>query len=184
MQGAVDGHQQLAAEVAVADAVIGRQTGIYHRSWQHLPIHHPWFGQHTPEADDGDLRRVDDTPHAFGTPVAQAGDGDGRVGEFGAAQPASPRPLHQIAQSGHELGQGLLVGVVDGRRHQATATQRNRPADVDAVAGAELPTLVKAVELRHLAQSEGRGLEQQHGAEQPVLRLAVAVPPIEPDLGR
>ena len=50
-------------------------------------------------------------------------------------RPPAARALDEVAHRGHQLGERFLVGVVDGRGDQATAPQRNRPADMDAGAG-------------------------------------------------
>ena len=88
--------------------------------------------------------------------------------------PARARPTR--SRSGrHELGERLLVGVVDGRRDQAAAAQRDRPADVDAGAWSEAVVDPEAVELRHLAQRERRRLEQQRGRQQALVGRPLAV---------
>ena len=80
----------------------------------------------------------------------------------------------------HQLGERFLVGVVDGRGDQATAPQRNRPADVDAGAGQEAILLPEAVQLRDLAQRERGSLEEEHRGQEPLGRRPLAVRLLEP----
>jgi len=91
-----------------------------------------------------------------GPAVAQAGDGDGGVGQLGAAQATAAGALHQVAKGLHELGQGLLVSIVD------------------AGAGAKSATLVEPIELRHFSQGAGAGLDEQRGGQQTIGRRLVA----------
>jgi len=109
-----------------------------------------------------------------GPAVAQAGDGDGGVGQLGAAQATAAGALHQVAKGLHELGQGLLVSIVDGGSHQTATAQGDGPAEVDAGAGAKSATLVEPIELRHFSQGAGAGLDEQRGGQQTIGRRLVA----------
>ena len=124
-----------AAEMAVARPVIGGEADRDERPFLDPAIRHPRALGDPSEADDRDLRRVDDADHRVGPALAEAGHGHRRVGQFGAAQAAGARPADEIAKRRHEIGQRLLVGIVDGRRNEPAAAERNRPADVDAGAG-------------------------------------------------
>ena len=56
-----------------------------------------------PEADDRDLRREDDPEHGLDAALAEARDGDRRVGHLGAAQRAGTRTRDEVAEGVHQL---------------------------------------------------------------------------------
>ena len=98
--------------------------------------------------------RADRSSVCNGAPFAQAGDRDGRVHHLRAADAGGSRARDQIAQGRHLLVERQAIGVVDGRRHQAAASQRDRPADVDRRRWLRRAVDPEAVELRNLAKRQ------------------------------
>ena len=75
------------------------------------------------EADDSYLRRVDDWEDHFDALFTEAGDGDRRVGQLGAAQGAGAGTVDQVAELPHQFPEALAVGVVQRGRDQPAAPQ-------------------------------------------------------------
>lgn len=118
--------------MAIAGAVVGGERDFDQRAHSDLAINHPGPLPHPAEAEDGDLRWVDHAGHGIGPALAQAGDRGGGVHQLGTAQSAGPGAGDEIAQPGHQVGQGKAVHIVDRGCNQPAAAQRDRPADVHA----------------------------------------------------
>ena len=65
----------------------------------------------------------------------------------------------------HQFGERFLIRVPNCRRDQPAAAQRNRPTDVNARRRNKGAIFISAVELRLLAQGQGRSLEKEHGGQ-------------------
>lgn len=130
MQQLAKGQQVPGAGRAVGDPVVGRQAGHHERAYAEHAVGGPRPIRDRAEADQRDLRRVDDANDGLDALLAQVRHGDRRVGQFGGAQPACARTRDQILEGRHQIAERELIGVVDRGRDQTATAQGNRELPV------------------------------------------------------
>src|SRR5208283_2249432 len=102
--------------MTVARAMVARQARHHNRPRPDHSAACPRALDDLAETDQRNLRRIDDSEDALDTLVAETGDGDRRVGNFGTAKHAGAHALNQIAQTHHDLAEALALDVVNRRR--------------------------------------------------------------------
>ena len=137
-------------------------------------LDHPGPLHDLAEADDRDLRRVDDTEDALHALLAQARHRDRRIGELGAPQRAGTGAHHEVAETSHELVQALVIRVVQGGGDETAGSQRDGDADMDRGIRLDFPGDPSCVQLRDLPESERHRFHEEHAGEEAVRHRAAS----------
>ena len=127
------------------------------------------------ETDEGHLRWIDDAEDRVDAFVAKVGDRDGRVRHLRTPQREGTCPRHKVGEIIHQFVELLFWDVVDGRRDEATATQRDPDPDVNSVRGLEPVVSPKSVELAEPLRSDADSLQQQDGRQYPFVDRTLCV---------
>src|SRR5208282_5041458 len=140
--------------MSVARSMVARQAGHDNRPRPDHSAACPRAFDDLAETDQRNLRRIDHAEDGLDALIAETGNRDGRVGDFGTAKHAGAHALNQIAQARHDFAEVLLADVVNRRRDKAALPDRYRDADVNRLAGFERTIDPEAVHLGYLVCSE------------------------------
>ena len=125
------------------------------------------------QAEDSDLRGVDDRREAGPADTAQAGDGKARAENLGNGQLAGAGRRAEMLQFPGDLAQPLLVGVADDRHHQPL---RGVDGDAEMAVALERHLIAarqqRAVEERKVGQRRRHRLDDEDQRAVGRLRLA------------
>ena len=133
------------------------------------------------EAEERDLRRIDDAEDRVGGVVAEVRHGDRRIGHLRAPQRARTRAPDDVDERCHEVGERTLVGIADRRGDEAAMAERDGDADVDRLRRVILAVREEeAIQLREVAERERRGLEEESGEDDAALDRDMGVAVLEP----
>jgi hypothetical protein len=123
--------------MTIAGAVVGGKGCCHHAPGGDLPADDPGpLGRHA-EADERDLRRVDDPEHGFDAALSEVGDRDRRVRKLGAAQgTAAHGRQDRAAVPSFRRAKSLSASWMAGA---ARPPPRNRDRRPDMDAGAWVP---------------------------------------------
>ena len=157
--------------MAVAGAVVGGEGRASPRGERRQePSGRPRALDDAAEPDEGDLRRVDHAVDRRDALLAEAGDGDRRVGSSRELRSAARARLHQVAQSRHQL-----VEISSSRRRGSPGRPaRRRAATIATPRWTRLGRVERVPVSRSRsapaprARRERRGLQEQHGGEEPL----------------
>lgn len=166
--------------MAVGHAVIRREAGRDDRHRPDPSLLRPGALGDPPEADEGDLGRIDHAEHRLDPLVAEVRHRDRRVGHLRAAQGPCACAPHEVRQPMHQIVDRSAGDVVQRGRDEAATTQRDRHADVHGRTRGELAVAVHPVQLGDLGERQRHRLELQHGRQDPLRDRHAGVARLQP----
>ena len=132
------------------------------------------------EADDRDLRRIDDAEDGLDALLAETRHGDRRVRQLRAAQAAGPGTLHEVAEGAHQVAELAAVGVVQRRCDEPAARSAIATPTCMAAFGATRPSSQRAFSSGNSRSASATAFRKSTPAKQPLGDRPLRVFRLEP----